>query len=100
MIPIRLVDTSKAKRLLGFSAHTPLEEGLKKTLAARGAAGVLERDDLNPVEPGRAQPDHARVPQGGLLGRIEQGDAAVRRAGLVLRGLEISGAEDRQLDLF
>jgi DNA polymerase-4 len=35
-----------------------------------------------------------------LLGRIERGDAAVRRAGLVLRGLEISGAEDRQLDLF
>jgi len=32
MIPIRLVDTSKAKTLLGFSAHTPLEEGLKKTL--------------------------------------------------------------------
>ncbi len=31
-IPIRLVDTSKAKRLLGFSAQTSLEEGLKKTL--------------------------------------------------------------------
>lgn len=36
-----------------------------------------------------------------LLTRIEAGGAvAVRRVGLVLRGLEISGAEDRQLDLF
>jgi GDP-L-fucose synthase len=31
-IPIRLVDTTKAKKILGFSAQTPLEEGLKKTM--------------------------------------------------------------------
>jgi DNA polymerase-4 len=35
-----------------------------------------------------------------LLDRIDLGPDSVRRAGLVLRGLEISGAEDRQLDLF
>jgi DNA polymerase-4 len=35
-----------------------------------------------------------------LLGRVTVDGAVVRRAGLVLKGLEISGAEDRQLDLF
>jgi len=35
-----------------------------------------------------------------LLDRVEARDAVVRRLGLVLKGLEISGAEDRQLDLF
>jgi DNA polymerase-4 len=36
----------------------------------------------------------------GLLAKIEADGEAVRRSGLVLRGLEISGATDRQLDLF
>ena len=36
----------------------------------------------------------------GLLDKIEAEGGAVRRLGLVLKGLEISGAEDRQLDLF
>jgi DNA polymerase-4 len=35
-----------------------------------------------------------------LLARIDLGGRAVRRSGLVLKGLEIRGAEDRQLDLF
>jgi len=35
-----------------------------------------------------------------LLRRVAAEGAVVRRAGLVLKGLEISGAEDRQLDLF
>ncbi len=35
-----------------------------------------------------------------LLTRVGAEPMAVRRLGLVLRGLEISGAEDRQLDLF
>jgi len=33
MIPKRLIDTSKAERLLGFHASTPLREGLAKTVA-------------------------------------------------------------------
>ena len=32
MIPIRLVDTAKAKQLLGFRARTAIREGLRKTL--------------------------------------------------------------------
>ena len=32
MIPIRLIDTTKAKRLLGFKARTTLREGIKKTI--------------------------------------------------------------------
>lgn len=36
----------------------------------------------------------------GLLERIELGGHRFRRAGLVLKGLEPSGSEDRQLDLF
>ncbi len=32
MIPKRLIDTSKAKRLLGFEAKTSLTEGIKKTV--------------------------------------------------------------------
>lgn len=32
MIPLRLVDTSKAKRLLGFRARTDIREGLRRTL--------------------------------------------------------------------
>lgn len=32
MIPKRLIDTSKAKELLGFEARTPLIEGIKKTI--------------------------------------------------------------------
>ena len=32
MIPKRLIDPSKAKKLLGFEAKTPIEEGLKKTI--------------------------------------------------------------------
>jgi DNA polymerase-4 len=35
-----------------------------------------------------------------LLRRVAPDGGIVRRAGLVLKGLEISGAEDRQLDLF
>ncbi len=35
-----------------------------------------------------------------LLGRVDGEGGVVRRAGLILKGLEISGAEDRQLDLF
>ena len=35
-----------------------------------------------------------------LLDQIELGGHTVRRSGLVLKGLEIRGAEDRQLDLF
>jgi GDP-L-fucose synthase len=33
MIPKRLIDTSKAKRLLGFEAKTPFAEGIKRTIA-------------------------------------------------------------------
>jgi len=33
MIPKRLLDVSKAKRLLGFEAKTPLAEGIAKTVA-------------------------------------------------------------------
>jgi GDP-L-fucose synthase len=33
MIPKRLIDPAKASRLLGFTASTPLEEGLRRTLA-------------------------------------------------------------------
>lgn len=36
----------------------------------------------------------------GLLARAEVGDAVLRRIALILKGLEVSGAEDRQLDLF
>ena len=32
MIPKRLIDPSKAKKILGFSAKTPIDEGLKKTI--------------------------------------------------------------------
>ncbi|MHC4488135.1 MAG: NAD-dependent epimerase/dehydratase family protein [Planctomycetota bacterium] len=32
MIPKRLIDTTKAKQLLGFAAKTPLAEGIKKTI--------------------------------------------------------------------
>ncbi len=32
MIPKRLIDTSKAKKVLGFEAKTPLIEGIKKTI--------------------------------------------------------------------
>ena len=32
MIPIRLIDTTKAETLLGFKAKTGLEEGIKKTI--------------------------------------------------------------------
>ena len=32
MIPIRLIDTAKAEKLLGFRAQTDLREGLRKTL--------------------------------------------------------------------
>ncbi|GAF76439.1 unnamed protein product, partial [marine sediment metagenome] len=32
MIPKRLIDPSKAKKLLGFEAKTPIEEGLNKTI--------------------------------------------------------------------
>jgi DNA polymerase-4 len=37
---------------------------------------------------------------GDLLARANVVDAHLRRVGLVLKGLEVSGAEDRQLDLF
>lgn len=44
MIPKRLIDTSKAERLLGFRASTPMREGLAKTVAwyraSRGLAPV------------------------------------------------------------
>jgi len=32
MIPLRLVDTTKAERLLGFRANTDIREGLRRTL--------------------------------------------------------------------
>ena len=32
MIPKRLIDTSKAKNILGFEAKTPLIDGIKKTV--------------------------------------------------------------------
>ncbi len=32
MIPKRLIDPSKSRELLGFTAATPLEEGLRKTI--------------------------------------------------------------------
>jgi DNA polymerase-4 len=35
-----------------------------------------------------------------LLARISADNSTVRRVGLVLKGLEVSGADDRQLDLF
>jgi len=44
MIPIRLIDTTKAETLLGFRAKTELRDGLKKTLhwyiAKRGLQGA------------------------------------------------------------
>jgi DNA polymerase-4 len=40
------------------------------------------------------------VVAGDLLARANLRDVALRRVGLVLKGLEVSGAEDRQLDLF
>jgi len=33
MIPKRLIDPTKARQLLGFEANTPIEEGLRKTIA-------------------------------------------------------------------
>jgi GDP-L-fucose synthase len=33
MIPKRLIDPEKARRLLGFEARTPIEEGLRRTIA-------------------------------------------------------------------
>ena len=46
MIPIRLVDVSKAKALLNFTPHTSLKMGLRKTLAwyreAYGLQPILE----------------------------------------------------------
>ena len=33
MIPKRLIDPTKARELLGFTAPTPIEEGLRRTLA-------------------------------------------------------------------
>jgi len=36
----------------------------------------------------------------GLLGRVADEGGLIRRVGLILKGLGISGAEDRQLDLF
>jgi DNA polymerase-4 len=36
----------------------------------------------------------------GLLAKVDPGGGVVRRAGLILKGLEVSGATDRQLDLF
>jgi len=42
MIPVRLIDTLKAERLLGFRARVSLEEGLRRTIdwyrATRGIA--------------------------------------------------------------
>jgi len=32
MIPKRLIDTTKAQKLLGFKAKTPIEKGLRKTI--------------------------------------------------------------------
>jgi GDP-L-fucose synthase len=32
MIPIRLIDVSKAEKILGFKARTGIEEGIKKTI--------------------------------------------------------------------
>ena len=33
MIPKRLIDPTKAKKILNFEAHTPVEEGLRKTIS-------------------------------------------------------------------
>jgi GDP-L-fucose synthase len=33
MIPVRLIDTTKAERILGFKAHTGIREGIRKTLS-------------------------------------------------------------------
>lgn len=33
MIPVRLIDTSKAAAVLGFKAGTGLREGIRKTIA-------------------------------------------------------------------
>ena len=35
-----------------------------------------------------------------LLAQVEPGQVRLRRAALVVKGLELAGAEDRQLDLF
>lgn len=32
MIPLRLIDTAKAERMLGFTAHTSFQEGIAKTI--------------------------------------------------------------------
>lgn len=32
MIPVRLIDTEKAEKLLGFKAHTGIREGIRKTM--------------------------------------------------------------------
>jgi GDP-L-fucose synthase len=51
MIPVRHVDTSRAKAVLGFSALTELRQGLQKTITwYRLSRGLAERDG------GRQQP--------------------------------------------
>ncbi len=47
MIPKRLIDTTKAKQLLGFVAKTPLAEGIKKTVDwYRKMRGFSDRQPL------------------------------------------------------
>ena len=53
-----------------------------------------------PLEPSTSKAVALAEAARGLLERIELERQHFRRAGLVLRGLEASGAEDRQLELF
>ncbi len=43
MIPVRLVETAKAKEVMGFIAHTDVHEGIKKTVEwYRKSVGILK----------------------------------------------------------
>ena len=55
-IPVRLVDTSKAKKILGFEPEMPLKSGLEDTGDRQVARGVGESQPIadNDTAEGRA----------------------------------------------
>lgn len=93
------------------AAIARLSEGLERALSRDGLlagrialrlAGPGERTLTRSVslgDPTAAATELAAVGRE-LLGRIEVEGHVFRRAGLVVRGLEVTGASDRQLDLF
>lgn len=79
-----------------------LRDGLSAGRIALRLAGPGERTltrSCSLDEPSARGAALARAAQG-LLTRIDLAGHAYRRVGLVLKGLEAAGAEDRQLDLF